>query len=320
MLLNFRAKITLSLVLTLSFSCLFLVGASQATEALKLTILHMNDPHAHYLPYAESGIEGLIGGFARAQTVLKEVRARNEAEGRHTLLFMAGDLLMGTPFSTVFKGKLGVKLMNKMKFNAMTVGNHEFDYGQDNLLVDLKPLMEFPLLSSNTRASSGQHVFQGLLEKKYPESNTTVVIFGLTTTDTPTTTHPDNVKGLVFDEPIASAKGILDRVSEKDLVIGLTHVGVYEDKKLAEACPKISVIVGGHSHTAIFEPMKVNQTIISQSGAYARYVGKLDLDVVNGKITNYKGELIELTSAIKEDQENRGHHCGIQGSTRRRLE
>ena len=303
MLLNFRAKITLLLALTLSFSWLFLVGASQATEALKLTILHMNDPHAHYLPYAESGIEGLIGGFARAQTVLKEVRARNEAEGRHTLLFMAGDLLMGTPFSTVFKGKLGVKLMNKMKFNAMTVGNHEFDYGQDNLLVDLKPLMEFPLLSSNTRASSGQHVFQGLLEKKYPESNTTVVIFGLTTTDTPTTTHPDNVKGLVFDEPIASAKGILDRVSEKDLVIGLTHVGAYEDKKLAEACPKISVIVGGHSHTAIFEPMKVNQTIISQAGAYARYVGKLDLDVVNGKITNYKGELIELTSAIKEDQE-----------------
>ena len=303
MLFNFRANITLSLILAYLFSCLFMVGASQAAETLKLTILHMNDPHAHYLPYAESGVEGLIGGFAKAQTVLKQVQARSQAEGRHTLLFMAGDLLMGTPFSTAFKGKLGVTLMNKMKFNAMTVGNHEFDYGQDNLLVNLKPLMEFPLLSSNTRTSSGQNVFQGVVEKKYPESNATVVIFGLTTTDTPTTTHPDNVKGLVFDDPIATAKGILDRVSEKDLVIALTHVGVQEDKKLAEACPKISVIVGGHSHTAIFEPMKVNQTIISQAGAYARYVGKLDLDVVDGKITNYKGELIELTSAIKEDQE-----------------
>jgi 5'-nucleotidase/UDP-sugar diphosphatase len=303
MLLNFRAKITLSLALTLSFSCLFLVGASQAADALKLTILHMNDPHAHYLPYAEAGVEGLIGGFGRAQTVLKEVQARNEAEGRHTLLFMAGDLLMGTPFSTAFKGELGVKLMNKMKFIAMTVGNHEFDYGQDNLLVHLKPLMAFPLLSSNTRSSSGQHVFHGVLEKKYPGSDTTVVIFGLTTTDTPTTTHPDNVKGLVFEDPIATAKGILDRVSERDLVIALTHVGVDEDKKLAEACPKIGLIVGGHSHTAIFEPMKVNQTIISQAGAYARYVGKLDLDVVDGKIIKYKGELIELTSAIKEDQE-----------------
>jgi 5'-nucleotidase/UDP-sugar diphosphatase len=303
MIFNSPSRATFSLILALVFSCLFLVGASQAAEALKLTILHMNDPHAHYLPYAEPEVQGLIGGLARAQTVLKEVQARNEAEGRHTLLFMAGDLLMGTPFSTAFKGKLGVKLMNKMKFSAMTVGNHEFDYGQDNLLVDLKPLMEFPLLSSNTRASSGQHVFQSLLEKKYPETNTTVVIFGLTTTDTPTTTHPDNVKGLVFDDPIATAKGILDRVGEKDLVIALTHLGVDEDKKLAEACPEIGVIVGGHSHTAIFQPMKVNQTIISQAGAYSRYVGKLDLDVVDGKITNYKGELIELTSAIKEDQE-----------------
>jgi len=303
MIFNSRGRATLPFILALLFSCLFLVSASQAAETLKLTILHMNDPHAHYLPYAESGVEGLIGGFARAQTVLKEVQARNEAEGRHTLLFMAGDLLMGTPFSTAFKGKLGVTLMNKMKFNAMTVGNHEFDYGQDNLLVNLKPLMEFPLLSSNTRTSSSQQVFQGILEKKYPESNTTVVIFGLTTTDTPTTTHPDNVKGLVFDDPMATAKGILDRVSEKDLVIALTHVGVDEDKKLAEACPRISVIVGGHSHTAIFKPMKVNQTIIAQAGAYARYVGKLDLDVVDGKITKYKGELIELTSAIKQDQE-----------------
>lgn len=303
MIFNSRGRATLPFILALLFSCLFLVGASQAAEALKLTILHMNDPHAHYVPYAEPGVEGLIGGFAKAQTVLKEVQARNQAEGRHTLILMGGDLLMGTPFSTAFKGKLGVTLMNKMKFNAMTVGNHEFDYGQDNLLVNLKPLMEFPLLSSNTRTSSGQNVFQGVLEKKYPESNTTVVIFGLTTTDTPTTTHPDNVTGLVFDDPVATAKGILDRVSEKDLVIALTHIGVYEDKKLAEACPKISVIVGAHSHTAIFEPMKVNQTIISQAGAYARYVGKLDLDVVDGKITNYKGELIALTSAIKEDQE-----------------
>jgi 5'-nucleotidase / UDP-sugar diphosphatase len=303
MLFRSRGRLTFSLSIALLISFLFLAGASQAADTLKLTILHMNDPHAHYLPYAESEVQGLIGGFARAQTVLNEVQARNRAEGRHTLILMGGDLLMGTPFSTAFKGKLGVRLMNKMKFEAMTVGNHEFDYGQDNLLVDLKPLMEFPLLSSNTRTSSGQNVFHGVLEKKYPESNTTVVIFGLTTTDTPTTTHPDNVKGLVFDDPIAIAKRILDRVGEKDLIIALTHIGVYEDKKLAEACPKIDVIIGGHSHTAIFEPMKVNQTIISQAGAYARYVGKLDLDVVDGKITKYKGELIELTSAVKEDPE-----------------
>ncbi len=280
-----------------------LAGPSQAAEALKLTILYINDPHAHYLPYAEPGVKGLIGAFAKAQTVFKEVQARNQADGRHTLLFMAGDLLMGTPFSTVFKGKLGVTLMNKMKFDAMTVGNHDFDYGQDNLLANLKPLMEFPLLSANIRSGSGLNLFQGVLNKKYSDSNTKIVIFGLTTTQTPTTTHPDNVKGLVFDDSIITAKGILQQASEKDLVIALTHIGVDEDKRLAESCPRIDVIVGGHSHTAIFDPMKVNQTIISQAGAYTRYVGKLDLDVMDGKITNYRGELIELRSTITEDRE-----------------
>ncbi|MGO9571876.1 MAG: bifunctional metallophosphatase/5'-nucleotidase [Desulfomonilaceae bacterium] len=298
-----REFLAISGVVGASLALRSLADASQAAEALKLTILYMNDPHAHYLPYPESGVEGLVGAFAKAQTVLKEVQARNQAEGRHTLLFMAGDLLMGTPFSTAFKGKLGVTLMNKMKFDAMTVGNHDFDYGQNNLSGNLKPLMGFPLLSANTTTASGQNCFQGVLNKKYQDSNTKIVIFGLTTTQTPTTTHPDNVKGLVFEDSIITAKGILQRASEKDLVIALTHIGVDEDKKLAELCPKVDVIIGGHSHTAIFDPIKVNQTIISQAGAYARYVGKLDLDVVDGKITNYRGELIELRSAIKEDRE-----------------
>jgi 5'-nucleotidase / UDP-sugar diphosphatase len=303
MLINHRARLVFSLIFGLLLSFLCLAGASHAADALKLTILHINDPHAHYMPYKEPGSEGLIGGFAKAQTVLKEVRARDQAEGRHTLLLMAGDLLMGTPFSTAFKGKLGVTLMNKMKFDAMTVGNHEFDYGQDNLLEKLKPLMAFPLLSANIIASSGENAFQGLVEKKYPDSKMKIVIFGLTTTATPMTTHPDNVKGLVFDDPVATANSILGRFSEKDLVIALTHIGVEEDKKLAESCPKIDVIIGGHSHTAIFDPIKVNRAVIAQAGAYSRYVGEIDLDVVDGKITKYKGKLIELTSAIKEDQE-----------------
>jgi 2',3'-cyclic-nucleotide 2'-phosphodiesterase (5'-nucleotidase family) len=303
MLSNNRSKRTLRLVFALLFSFLFWAAASQAADTLKLTILHMNDPHAHYLPYAEPGVQGLVGGFARAQTVIKEVRARNQAEGRHTLLLMAGDLLMGTPFSTAFKGKLGVTLMNKMKFDAMSVGNHEFDYGKDNLLVNLKPLMDFPLLSANIKTSSGENLFQGVIEKKFSDSDTRLVIFGLTTTQTPSTSHPSNVKGLIFDDPLTTTKRILEGVSDKDLVIALTHIGVHEDKILAESSPKIDVIIGGHSHTTIPEPLRVCRTLICQAGAYSRYVGELDLDFTDGKITKYKGQLIELTSAIKEDEE-----------------
>jgi 5'-nucleotidase / UDP-sugar diphosphatase len=216
---------------------------------------------------------------------------------------MTGDLLTGTRFSTQFKGELGVTLMNKMNFDAMTIGNHEFDYGLGNLLANLRPLEDFPLLSANIKTVLGTNRFQGILTKKFSDSDTRIVIFGLTTANTPLTTHPRNAKQLRFEDPTKTATEIIERVNETDLVIALTHIGVEEDKKLAESCPKIDVIIGGHSHTAIVDPIKVNQTIICQAGAYTQYVGKLDLDAVDGKVKDYKGQLIELNSAITEDLE-----------------
>jgi 5'-nucleotidase / UDP-sugar diphosphatase len=279
------------------------VAAAPSDHVLKLTILHMNDPHGHYAPYKSGNYSGLIGGFAKAEAVMADVATKDKAEGRHTLILMAGDLLTGTPFSMVFKGTLGVELMNKMKFDAMVVGNHEFDYGQDNLLNNLKPIMKFPLLSANIRTTGGKHPFESIFEKKFPGTDTKIEIFGLTTQETPITTHPKNVKGLVFDDPIATAKGILKHVGPKDLVIALTHLGIQEDKKLAAACPRINVIIGGHSHTELLEPVKVGNTIIGQAGAYAKYVGRIDLDVKDGKIKKYSGGLILLDDKIKEDPE-----------------
>lgn len=278
-------------------------GTEAGTAPLKLTILYMNDPHAHYLPYEEKGSEGPIGGFAKARTVLAQEQARAEAAGRKTLIFLGGDLLMGTPFSTAFKGELGVKLMNLTQFTAMTVGNHEFDYGQENLLSRLRPLMNFPLLSANTRTDQGQNLFDRVTVKELPGSKTRVAIFGLTTVDAPVTTHPRNVKKLVFEDPVATAKDLVNGLNKNDLKIALTHIGVEEDKRLAEKCPEIALIIGGHSHTALFKPLTVGKTIICQAGAYAKYVGKLDADVVDGNIVKYQGELIPLTAQVKEDPE-----------------
>ncbi len=251
-------RILISVILLLL--CSFVGSLAFAAESLKLSILHMNDPHGHYA--AQEDKLGPISGFGKAQTILKEVSARNSAEGRETLILMAGDLLSGTPFSMVFKGKMGVDLMNKMGFHAMVVGNHEFDYGQDNLFKALKPLMQFPLLSANTRTSTGANVFESLIEKKYPSSGTRVIIFGLTTQETPITTHPNNIKGLVFEDPTSTAIELLKDAKDEDLVIALTHIGIHDDKMLAEACPKIDVIIGGHTHTKIDPPIKVVNTII----------------------------------------------------------
>ena len=277
--------------------------SAQAAEPLKLTILYMNDPHAHYEPYQDRNTKEVIGGFAKAQAVIKEALAANQAEGRETLIFMAGDLLMGTPFSTAFKGRLGVKLMNKMKFTAMTVGNHEFDYGQENLLNALKPKMDFPLLSANTTSESGKRIFEQTIQKKFSGSKTKAVILGLTTAETPISTHPKNVKGLVFHDPIKTASELLKMVKKNDLVIALTHIGVDVDKELARAYPRINVIIGGHTHTPLLEPLLVGDTIICQAGAYAKYVGRLDLEVSEGRVTNYSGRLILLGPDVKEDEE-----------------
>ncbi|MBI4964780.1 MAG: 5'-nucleotidase C-terminal domain-containing protein [Desulfomonile tiedjei] len=303
---RFPALLKILIVLAFAASTCAWTGTEAGAQPLKLTILHMNDAHAHYLPYEEKGSEGLIGGFAKARTVIAREQAKAAADGRKTLIFYGGDLLMGTPFSTAFKGELGVKLMNMMGFNAMVVGNHEFDYGQENILSRLKPTMGFPLLSANTKTKAGQGLFDRMVVKEIPEAKAKVVVFGLTTVQTPETTHPRNVKGLLFEDPVATAKKFVSGRSNDGLIIALTHLGVEEDKRLAGEVPQIGLIIGGHSHTALFKPLKVGNTLICQAGAYAKYVGKLDADVVDGKIVKYHGELIPLTAAIKEDPEVSG--------------
>ncbi len=268
--------------------------------SFKLTILYMNDTHGHYSPEADR--DGQIsGGFAKAMTVMEKIRKANETEGRITITLLAGDLFTGTAYSAVFKGRLGVRLMDAMDFSAMAVGNHEFDYGLPNLLKRLKPDMKFPLLSANIHYKNGSLVFKPYVIKKLPNKKCKILILGLTTMSTPELTHPKNVKGLVFEDPVKAACKIVEKEGENKFVIALTHLGVDKDKKLGLLCPGIDVIIGGHSHTSLFEPLKLDGTLVCQAGAYSKYVGRLDLDVKNGRIEDYKGELIKLDANVPED-------------------
>ncbi len=268
--------------------------------SFKLTILYMNDTHGHYSP--EPGKDGLMsGGFAKAMTVMEKIRKANETEGRTTISLLAGDLFTGTAYSAVFKGRLGVRLMDAMDFSAMTVGNHEFDYGLPNLLKRLKPEMNFPLLSANIRYEDGALVFKPYVIKRLPNKKCKILILGLTTMSTPELTHPKNVKGLVFEDPVKTARKIIEKEGKNKFVIALTHLGVDKDKKLGLLCPGIDVIIGGHSHTALFEPLKLDGTLVCQAGAYSKYVGRLDLDVKDGHIGDFKGELIRLDANVPED-------------------
>ncbi|MGC8907568.1 MAG: bifunctional metallophosphatase/5'-nucleotidase [Desulfomonilaceae bacterium] len=295
-----------SLALKITACILVFIGFCVAQLAVaapqELVILFMNDPHAHYEPYEIKGLAGLSGGFAKAQTVLRQQRSLARRQGKHSIALMAGDLLMGTPFSTYFKGELGARLLNEMRFAAMAVGNHEFDYGVTNLMESIKGNLAMPLLSANIVNRNGGYPFQRTAVLQLPGFDSKIVLIGLTTDQTPITTLPSHVAGLKFEDPIATACALLKDADPNDLVIALTHLGVDQDKKLALACPVIDVIVGGHSHTALFQPLVENGVIICQAGAYAEYVGKLTIAVDHGKVTRCHGELIRLTADIPDDE------------------
>jgi 5'-nucleotidase/UDP-sugar diphosphatase len=295
-----------SICVTLVLILMLIPGEILARGLVRLTILHMNDIHGYYLPRKIEGYAKPVGGLARAGTMIRRIVSENRAKGRETLILYAGDLLTGTPFSMVFKGELGVKLMNEIGFQAMTVGNHEFDQEQENLISRLKPLMNFPLMSANITYDGdkpGTRVFEAELIKQVPGTNLRILILPLTTEATPTSTHPKNVKGLRFLDPVRTAKEMLKPVSDDYLVVALTHLGVKRDEELARSCPKIDVIVGGHSHTALFKPLKEGNAVIVQAGAYAEYLGRLDLVVEDGRVIESTGKLIPLTSEIASDRE-----------------
>ncbi|MFH0821175.1 MAG: 5'-nucleotidase C-terminal domain-containing protein [Pseudomonadota bacterium] len=291
---------------------------ADAGTSFGITILHMNDTHGHYSPEKARGSDILVGGFARAATLIESIVAENRAKGRETLVLHAGDILTGTPLSVIFKGEESVALMNRMGFQAMAIGNHEFDNGYGHLSQKLRPAASFPFLSANITNESGAPVFDTKLVKEYPDAGLRLVVFGLTTPNAPTSTYPRNVTGLTFKEPAVAAEHTLRGYGERDLVVALTHLGVKEDLELAKACPIIDVIVGGHSHTALEEPAKVGKTIIAQAGAYSQHLGRLDLEVKDGLVVSHRGVLMRLVpdipehpqvaAKIKEYEEKAGPH------------
>ncbi|HUS80446.1 MAG TPA: metallophosphatase, partial [Armatimonadota bacterium] len=259
-----------------SFAVVALIALTLAyVSAEELTVLHFNDFHGNLL----IPDEGKPGGIARIATVEQQVREANEARGADTLMLVAGDVLQGTPMSTVFRGEPDFKCLNILPVDAMCLGNHEFDYGMPNLhrLIDMA---DFPLLSANIRRKlDDTQVFPGVVTRTVGGEK--VVIIGLTTPETNVTTMPSNVANIEFLDPVEVARTLCRRIMGQGdhLIIALTHLGYEEDLKLAAAVPDLDVIVGGHSHTLIEQPGIVGNTIVVTAEAYGKWVGQLDLDV-----------------------------------------
>ena len=282
---------------------LFLANAVAFAKEYQLTILHTNDHHGHFQKFDPYPVKD-VGGLAAQSTLVNIVRAEVENAGGHVMVLSAGDVNTGVPESDLLDAEPDFNLMNMIGYDAMTLGNHEFDNSLD-VLMKQKGWAKFPFLAANVvMKGSGELLVEPYIIKEI--DGLKVAVLGLITEDVPTLVLPDNVKGLEFLDVINTAERYVPELKKKaDLVIALTHIGYYDsdsdseligDAQLAEAVPGIDVIVGGHTHTSLDQPIVVGDTLIVQADGYSEKVGRLNLTVDGDtdKVSNYTYELMPV--------------------------
>lgn len=291
----------LSFLLILSLICM---PAILSAQVYKLTILHTNDHHGHFMkfdPYPEKD----VGGLAAQSTLVNIIRAEVEKTGGHLLLLSGGDVNTGVPESDLLDAEPDIKLMNIIGYDAMVLGNNEFENPLAVLMKQQK-WAEFPFLSANiVREEGGEPLVKRFILKDF--DGLKVAIFGLTTEEVPILVPSDRTKNLKFKSIVATARELVPELrKDADIVIALTHAGLWEDSgqghraagdiKLAREVPGIDIIVGGHSHSVMKEARIVKDTIIVQAGAYSEYVGRLDIsfDSDKGDIRDHTFRLIPV--------------------------
>lgn len=256
-----------------------------------LALLHTNDHHGATL--SKDGNYGL----AERATYFNSVRAENE----NVLILDAGDINTGSALSNMYKAEPDILAYNAMGYDAVTFGNHEFD-GTLEKLKNQMAISQFPWLSANITYENGEYLGTPYIIKDYEGMR--VGILGLTTLRTLTIASPD--KSLVFEDEITTAQkyvDILKNTMQCDVVIVLGHLGdVLEEVsqntsiKLAEAVSGIDIIVDGHAHTKMEEPLVVNGTYIVSANEWGKFVGYGVLTVKDGLLVDFDWKAEEITT------------------------
>ncbi len=264
----------------------FPLEAMAGPDVTKLTILHTNDWHSRIEPFPQDGGRNAgLGGASRRAALVQSIRSQEE----HVLLLDAGDVFQGTPYFNFFEGELEFKLMSTMRYDAATIGNHDFDGGIDNLARQLRHA-NFPLVCSNYAFDGTPMEGKVLDYKVFERGPLRIGVFGLGI----------ELDGLVpqslygntqYLEPVERANTVATQLREKekcDLVICLSHLGYrydggkVSDVALAQVSRHIDIIIGGHTHTFLDQPEVVNNrdgepVLVNQVGWAGLRLGRLDL-------------------------------------------
>lgn len=252
-----------------------IAGAATAAPR-ELTIFHLNDAHGYIFARVEKG--ETVGGFAMVAGALARGLAEAKARGSATLFLFGGDMFQGTTVVEATRGACMVEMFNRLKLDASCLGNHEFDYGPATLSARLSEA-RYPILATNvhTRLPPLQRVMRESVTLDV--SGIKVGLVGATTVNTPGSNFPENVRDFTFLDAAQALPPVV-RALKKDgarVVIALTHLGVADDKLLVRAAPELDLVVGGHSHTALEEPVFEGKTPIVQAGEYTRFLGEVRL-------------------------------------------
>ncbi|MGC4025048.1 MAG: 5'-nucleotidase C-terminal domain-containing protein [Mesorhizobium sp.] len=310
-------------IAALSVSTLGLSTAASFAD-YTLNILHINDWHSRIesnnkyestCSAEEETKNECIGGAARLITAINQ--ERDKLKGQNVLLLNGGDNFQGSLFYTTYKGKAEAEFLNQMKFDAMTVGNHEFDDGEDALAPFLD-VIQFPVLSANVQASAASKVGDRIKPSIVLEvGGQKIGIIGAVTTDTPEIASPG--PNITIEDDIATITAEVKKLQAEGVnkIIALTHVGYPRDKELIAKIPGVDVVVGGHSHSLLSNtdakaegpyPTMIDnpdgyKVPVTQAASYSKYLGEFQVVFDdNGVVKEAKGDPIFLDSTIKPDE------------------
>jgi len=267
----------------------------------KFTILHSNDMHGDFLAEMREGKKELIGGLSLLSGYINQVRKEEE----NVLYVIAGDMLQGSLIDAEWKGLSTMEIMNWLAPDVVTLGNHEVDYGLPHLLF-LEKVANFPIVNANLylRKNNKRLMQPYLIIKK---AGFDILFTGVITEKVIDSIRQDKLIGTFVD--LLEASSEVGRVcnayknDDIDLTILLTHIGFEEDIKLAKLLKPewgVDMIIGGHSHTILEKPEKVNNILIAQAGVGTDQIGRFDIvvDDDTNSIVDYRWQLIPINEEI----------------------
>lgn len=289
-----------------------LLEAADYFNPLKLTILHTNDTHSRLEPFPmDGGRNQGLGGVAARSRLISRIREEEE----QVLLLDAGDIFQGTPYFNIYKGEPEIKAMSMLGYDACTIGNHDFDAGMENLANQLSGHARFPMLVCNYDFSGTPMENKTEPYRVFKKGKLTIGVLGVGIEGKGLI--PDNLFGSTqYQDPVQKANetaGLLKKKKNCDLVICLSHLGnqykgidKVSDEILAKESGDIDLIIGGHTHTFLDQPViyknkSGNDVVVNQVGFAGLILGRLDFE-----FTKFSGKKLAKSHTISVSQKSGG--------------